>query len=292
MEAALIEALGCGVHRLTHPLPFALDHVHTYALEDDEGWTIIDAGHLWEAEERWREALARLGRPHIARIVITHHHPDHLAGSGALQRVTGAPLVQGRIDRAVTEHLYTGGRFEGIVPPEPAQLLDEDEVLDIGSRRFRIFHMPGHADGHITLYDEEQGHLFGGDVILHRITPNVSWWPGMQPDPLALYQRTLERLEELAPALVYPGHHGLITDAAARAAEIRAHHEERLDETERHLREGARTPADVLLAIWGRKLTTHEQRFAYGEAVSHLQRLQGLGRAAELAPDHWQATAA
>jgi glyoxylase-like metal-dependent hydrolase (beta-lactamase superfamily II) len=292
VQTASIETLGGGIHRLTHPLPYALDHVHTYALEDDDGWTIVDAGHLWEAEERWREALARLGRPRIARVVVTHHHPDHLAGCRALQQVTGAALIQGRHDRDVTVRLYSGGRFEGVVPPEPEQLVDENDLLETGSRRFRIFHMPGHADGHITLYDEERGHLFGGDVILERITPNVSWWPGMQPDPLALYQRTLERIEELAPALVYPGHHGLITDAAARAAEIGAHHEQRLDDTERHLREGARTPEDVLVRIWGRELTTHEQRFAYGEAVSHLQRLQRLGRAAELAPDHWEATAA
>jgi glyoxylase-like metal-dependent hydrolase (beta-lactamase superfamily II) len=291
VQTASIDTLGGGIHRITHPLPYALDHVHTYALEDDSGWTIIDAGHLWDAEERWRDALVRLGRPRIARIVVTHHHPDHLAGCGALQRLTGAALVQGRLDRDVTVRLYRGGRFEGVVPPEPEQLLDEDGLLEIGSRCFRIFHMPGHADGHITLYDEEQGHLFGGDVILHRITPNVSWWPGMQPDPLALYLRTLERLEALAPSRVYPGHYGLITDTAARAAEIVAHHEQRLDETERHLRAGARTPEDVLLAIWGRDLTVHERRFAYGEAVSHLQRLQRLGRATELAPDHWVATA-
>jgi glyoxylase-like metal-dependent hydrolase (beta-lactamase superfamily II) len=287
-----IEMVGDGVHRVTHPLPYALDHVHTYVLEGDGGWTVVDAGHLWEAEERWRQALARLGRPRVARIVVTHHHPDHLLGSGALQALTGAELVQGRIDHDVSTRLYGDGRFEGVVPPEPARLLDEGDLLEAGARRLLVFHMPGHADGHITLYDEQRGELFGGDVILERITPNVSWWPGMTPDPLALYERTLERVQELAPALVYPGHHGLIGNASARAAEIRHHHVQRLDETERHLREGARSPADVLVRIWGRDLTPHEQQFAYGEAVSHLQRLERLGRAAELAPDHWQATAA
>lgn len=292
MDTVEIEEVGNGVHRVTHPLPYALDHVHTYVLEGDDGWTIVDAGHLWDAEERWRQALEQLGRPRVASIVITHHHPDHLLGSGALQSLTGAEVVQGRIDHEVSSRIWGDGRFEGVVPPEPARVLDENDLLEIGSRRLRVFLMPGHADGHITLYDEQSGELFGGDVILERITPNVSWWPGMEPDPLARYQRTLERLQELAPALVYPGHHGLIANASARAAEIRAHHRERLDETERHLREGARTPEDVLVRIWGRDLTPHEQRFAYGEAVSHLQRLERLGRAAELAPDHWQATAA
>jgi glyoxylase-like metal-dependent hydrolase (beta-lactamase superfamily II) len=287
-----IEALEGGVHRLTHPLPYALDHVHSYALEGDDGWTIIDSGHVWGAAERWQDMLVRLGRPRVAWIVVTHHHPDHLAGAGALQQLTGAGLAQGRIDREVTERIYRDGRFEGLVPPEPDRLLDEGDVLDIGSRRLRTFVMPGHADGHITLYDDLRGHLFGGDVLLQQITPNVSWWPGMQPDPLALYEQTLDRLQELTPALVYPGHRGLIADARTRAAEIRAHHHVRLDETEHHLREGARSPDDVLVRIWGDKLSAHERRFAYGEAVSHLQRLERLGRAVEFEPDLWRATAA
>ncbi len=293
MQPVLIEALGGGIHRLTHPLPYALDHVHTYALEDSDGWTIIDAGHLWDAEERWREALVRLGRPRVARIVVTHHHPDHLPGSGALQQLTGAALIQGRIDREVKMWLYGDGRFEGIMPPEPERLLDENDLLEVGPRRFRIFHMPGHADGHITLYDEERGHLFGGDVILHRITPNVSWWPGMQPDPLALYQRILERLEELAPALVYPGHHGLITDAAARAAEIGAHHQQRLDETERHLREGARTQEDVLVRISGSNADTARVPLRpRGSRLTPATPPATQGAPPSLRPSHWEATTA
>lgn len=291
MLTTTIEPLGDGIHRVTHPLPYRLDHVHSYALEDEDGWTIVDAGHVWAAEDRWREALARLGRPSVARIVVTHHHPDHLAGSGALQRLTGAELIQGRIDRDVTARLYRDGRFEGVVPPAPARLVDEDDLLETRSRRFRVLCMPGHADGHITLYDERRRHLFGGDVVLEKITPHVSFWPGMQPDPLALYQQTLHRLRALAPALVYPGHRSLLTDAAGRAAEILAHHEQRLDETERHLREGARTPDEILVRIWGAHLSPHERRFAHGETLSHLQRLERLGRAGEEEAGRWHATA-
>ena len=104
-----------------------------------------------------------------------------------------------------------------------------------------------------------------------------------------LVQCSLDRIEELDPTLVYPGHHGLIENAAERAAEIREHHHERLDVTEQSLRDGATTPDDVLVAIWGRKLTKHEHRFAYGEAVSHLVRLERLGRAHEFEPGYWRA---
>jgi glyoxylase-like metal-dependent hydrolase (beta-lactamase superfamily II) len=290
MEPVKISDLGDGVRRITHPLPFALNHVHSYALEGDDGWTIVDTGHVWDAEERWRDALARLGNPRVARIVITHFHPDHIGGSSALRALTGAAVIQGRIDREGTDRLYTAGVMPAeIVPPVPDRLLEEGDRVDLGGREFTILHLPGHADGHIVLYEERTGRFFGGDVILNKITPNVSWWPGMMPDPLALYYTTLDRIEELRPTLVYPGHHGVIEDGAARAAEIREHHHERLDIAEQALRDGATTPDDVLLAIWGRNLTKHEHRFAYGEAVAHLVRLERLGRAHEVEPGYWQA---
>jgi glyoxylase-like metal-dependent hydrolase (beta-lactamase superfamily II) len=290
VSAATVTSLGDGVTRITHPLPFALNHVHSYALEGDDGWTIVDGGHVWDAEERWREILAELGDPPIARIVITHFHPDHIGGSSALRSVTGAEVIQGRVDREATLRLYSNGVMPaGIVPPEPDRLLEEHERIDLGGREFTVLHLPGHADGHIVLHEERTGRLFGGDVILNKITPNISWWPGMMPDPLAMYYTTLDRIEALEPTLVYPGHHGLIENAAERAAEIREHHHERLDVAERALRDGATTPDDVLVAIWGRKLTKHEHRFAYGEAVSHLVRLEGLGRAHEVEPGLWRA---
>jgi glyoxylase-like metal-dependent hydrolase (beta-lactamase superfamily II) len=291
MSLVELTPLGHGIHRITHPLPYALDHVHTYALDGADGWTIVDAGHVWHAAERWRDALGRLGNPRVSDIVVTHHHPDHVAGSAALQQLTGARLVQGRLDNEITTRMYDGTGFEGVTLERPARLLDDGDVLDAGGRVYRILHLPGHADGHIVLYDEQRGTLFGGDVILDRITPNVSWWPGMMRDPLALYYRTLERLEELAPAVVYPGHEATVTEARRRARELREHHDARLDETERHLRAGAATADEVLARLWDRELTPHERRFAYGEAVAHLQRLEQLGRAAEVAPDRWHAVA-
>ena len=75
MEVARV---GDGVHRVTLALPWALDHVHCYAIEDPEGWTIVDCGlDTPETTDGWRAALAELGDPHIRRIVITHFHADH-----------------------------------------------------------------------------------------------------------------------------------------------------------------------------------------------------------------------
>ena len=101
-----VRELGDGVHRVTQPLPWALDHVHCYAVDDAEGWTLIDCGLGTPGTgRRWQEALALLGHPHVRRIVITHYHPDHIGASTRLAELTGAEeIVQGsarpRADRA------------------------------------------------------------------------------------------------------------------------------------------------------------------------------------------------
>lgn len=289
MTGVTISDLGGGVHRVTHPLPFALDHVHAYALEDADGWTVVDAGSHIGAAERWHDALAQLGGPRVRRIVATHFHPDHLGGVKALAELTGAEVLQGRIDRDVTERTYMHPRLATVPMPDVDRLLDEGDRLEAGGRDFEVLHLPGHADGHIVLYDEHTGLLLGGDVILNRITPNVSAWPGGERDPLALFLETLDRLQELEPALVFPGHHEPIEDTPGRAQEIREHHRERLDEMEAILRGGPASPEDVLAAVWGDTLTSHEQQFALGETLSHLVRLERLGRAEETAPGVWEA---
>lgn len=318
MASVSITDLGGGIHRVTHPLPFALDHVHCYAIAGSDGWTLIDSGLGGGAEERWRAALEQLGRPRVRSIVLTHFHPDHVGGSAALARLTGAEeVLQGSIDAELTQRVYTDssvmvtfGRFlrEHGMPPEtvaesvnrereildfpaaPTRLLEAGDTVVLGDAEFAVLLLPGHADGHIGLYDERSGRLFAGDAILHHITPNVATWPLSQPDPLARYLTTLERIADLRPGLVYPGHHRPIDDAAARAVEILEHHRVRLDVHEEALRAGMITSYDVVERIWGTQLTVHELRFALGEAISHLVRLARLGRATEVSPGHWATT--
>ena len=103
-KRAIIADLGGGVHRVTQPLPWALDHVHCYAVEDPDGWTIFDSGlGTPGTTARWREAYAELGSPRVRRVVATHYHPDHNGATAALMEVTGADVfVQGRRDHELT----------------------------------------------------------------------------------------------------------------------------------------------------------------------------------------------
>jgi glyoxylase-like metal-dependent hydrolase (beta-lactamase superfamily II) len=161
--------------------------------------------------------------------------------------------------------------------------------VEAGGRSWRVLHLPGLADGHIALHDEAGGRLLGGDVLLDEITPNVGRWPDTDPDPLGRYLATLDRVADLAPAVVYAGHGPVIRAAADRAAAIAGHHDERLDVAAGALAEGAESAYDAAQVIWrDEPLGFHEQRFALVEAISHLERLAATGRAVEHRPARWR----
>jgi len=317
MPEPVVTEIEPGVIQVTMPLPWALDHVHCYALASAEGWTLVDAG-LGTAQTLawWEDALAALGGPPVTRLVLTHYHPDHVGASAGLARLTGAAeVVQGRLDRALSvagwedadDSAYERYLVDHGMPADlaaastraeigtavelavPTRLVDEGDVVAAGGRDWRVLHLPGHADGHIALHDEAGGRLLGGDVLLDEITPNVGRWPDTAADPLGRYLATLRRITGLAPAVVYPGHGPVIRSAADRAAAIAGHHDERLDVAAAALAEGAESAYDAAQVIWHEEpLGFHEQRFALVEAISHLERLAATGRAVEHRPARWR----
>ena len=317
--APRLERVADGVIRITLPLPWALDHVHCYAVEEAAGGlTLIDAGLGGErARPLWQAALGQLRNRTVRRLVLTHYHPDHVGGGAALVELTGATeVVQGREDHRLSELAWRAdgpgdmaeylrshgmpdelaaaseaaeGRL-GVDPAAPTRLVDEGDRIELGGRGYTVHVLPGHADGHIVLAGGPGELLFGGDVLLAEITPNVGRWPDTLPDPLGRYLESLQRLERLAPRVVLPGHGPPIADVGGRVAEIGAHHEERLDAHEQALRQGARTAYAVAELVWAADgLGFHEQRFALVEAISHLERLERLGRAVRGAGGSWRA---
>ena len=98
-----------GILRLTLPLPTGPKHVHCYLLRGDDGWTLVDTG-LGLMETPWEEILAGLDAP-VARIFITHTHPDHVGGAEVAATASGAPVIQGRLDYAQCERVW--GSNEG-----------------------------------------------------------------------------------------------------------------------------------------------------------------------------------
>lgn len=293
----MFETIEPGIRRVTLPLPTGPRHVHCYLLEGDAGWILVDTGLGVGSEPPWD------GLPELSAIAITHFHPDHVGGAERAAAETGAPVHQGALDYAQCERVWGTPDWpdriaawfvrNGVPEPVADELIvqghayapfiryaRDPRLLREGDRvgGWEVVELPGHADGHLGLVRD--GVLVAGDHLLPQITPAVGLYPESRPDPLGDYLTSLERTAALGARLALPGHGEPIRDPAARAREIVAHHEKRLDETEAALDGTPRTGFEVSLAVFGRVLSPTQRRFAVAETLSHLERLVRAGRAA------------
>jgi glyoxylase-like metal-dependent hydrolase (beta-lactamase superfamily II) len=291
-----------GVRRLTLPLPTRPGHVHVYFLRAEDGWTLVDAGlALPDLEERLRAAIRDLDGP-VARVVITHMHPDHVGGGQQAAEVTGAPVAQGVLDYEQCVHVWGNPdwpariaawfREHGVPGAVADQLIEQGSIYAPFIRFARdpaplragdtvagwdVLEVPGHADGHLALLRD--GVLVSGDHVLDPISPAVGSYPDSRPDPLGDYLDSLRRTIELAPRIALPGHGEPIEDPAGRARALLEHHRLRLEETAAALADGPRTGYEVSFALFGADLAPSARRFAVAETLSHLERLVAEGGA-------------
>jgi len=224
------------------PLPFALDHINLWLLEDGPGWTIVDAGYaMAETTERWGRIFAEWlrGLP-VTRIIVTHHHPDHIGLAGWLAERWQAPLWiserewlfarvmtgsgddsrglrrdfarRAGFDEAASELFaeHHQGYRRGVPwVPSSFRRLADGLVVEIGGREWRVIIGEGHSPELACLYCAETGVLISGDQVLPKISPNVSV-QAHEPDsdPLSRFLRSLDMLRCAVPpgTLVLPSH--------------------------------------------------------------------------------------
>jgi glyoxylase-like metal-dependent hydrolase (beta-lactamase superfamily II) len=138
----------------------------------------------------------------------------------------------------------------------------------------------GHAPEHASLYCAETEVLISGDMLLPRISTNISVGQ-VDPDanPLALFLESLHRLTRVVGGdpLVLPSHGLPFRGMRDRVNQLEAHHAARLEELEDECRE-PRAAADVIGMLFRRKLDVHQTFFAMGEAIAHLNYLMHAGR--------------
>ncbi|MDE2081328.1 MAG: MBL fold metallo-hydrolase [Burkholderiales bacterium] len=289
-------------------------------LDGVEGWTIVDCGIDDAATRaNWEQVFASAlqGLP-VLRVVVTHMHPDHIGLAHWLCQRWSAPDRECRLWISATDwgaaHMACqsttglGGdeaarffalhgltdpaalaqvrerrhHYASLVPQVPRhyrRLLD-GQLLTIGGRSWRCIVGYGHAPEHIALYGAELGVLIAGDMVLPRISTNVSVID-IEPeaDPLPLYLDSIARLCVLPPpTLVLPSHGRPFTGLHARVAQLAAHHEARYADVLQACAETPRSAAELLPVLFRRALDLHQTTFAMGEAIAHLHALAGTGR--------------
>ena len=299
-----------GVHWLSMALPFQLDHINLWLLEDGDEWTVIDTG-IGNADTRrlWAQIL---GKKRVKRVVVTHYHPDHAGNAAWLCERYGAEFwtTQGEYLTAHAVRTSTAGytaeavldvfrrngleaeraakmasrrnRYAELVPEFPfayRRIIEGDELV-IDAKRWRAIVGHGHAPEHLSLYCETLKTLIAGDMLLSTISTNVSVWSiDPEGDPLRLFLDSIARYRRLpADVLVLPSHGKPFRGAHERVGQLEQHHEARLSELMDSLR-SPKSAAELLPVLFRRPLDAHQTFFAMGEAIAHLHYLYYAGRA-------------
>ncbi|WP_291536402.1 MBL fold metallo-hydrolase [Brevundimonas sp.] len=308
-------AVARGVLWLRFALPFQLDHVNVFAIEDGEGWTIVDTGLRTRAAiEDWEKVLvAGLGGRPVVRLICTHMHPDHIGLAGWLCERAAAPLLMSRLEYltgrtlagetagdapAEGEIFYRaagwteaqivswrqdyGGFAQGVSPlPRAYRRLEDGDVLTIGGDAWTVVMGAGHSPEHVCLWRKSDDVFISGDQILPRISSNVSVWP-TEPDadPLEDWMASLAKLRGMLPeeAFVLPSHGEPFHGVHPRLDALKRGHEVALKRLERTLRQPSRV-VDAFSAVFGRAVGDGVLGMATGEAQAHLNYLERRGRA-------------
>jgi glyoxylase-like metal-dependent hydrolase (beta-lactamase superfamily II) len=309
-----------GVKWLRMPLPFALNHINLWLLEDGDGWALVDTGiGLPETRAIWQQLFAsELDGAPLTRVIVTHFHPDHMGNAGWLVARTGVDLwcteaewnaarmasatqgshdVERRLvhyrrhgfdDAAIDGFRRRGNHYPRVVPtlaPSFRRLADGDR-LTIGGRSYDVFTVHGHAPDHACLWNRDDRVLISGDQVLPKITTNVSVWPDRpNSNPLRQYLDSLARFVPMdEDTLVLPSHGLPFRGLHARLDGLRQHHDARLAETIDALRD-PRTGVELIPVLFRRELDEHQLGFAIGEVLAHLHLLEADGAVTRLAGD-------
>jgi glyoxylase-like metal-dependent hydrolase (beta-lactamase superfamily II) len=299
-----------GVHWLSMPLPFQLDHINLWLIEEDDGCTVVDTG-IGNEQTRalWEQILDKKA---VKRVIVTHYHPDHAGNAAWLCQRYGVELwmTQGEYLTAhavrsstagyTTEAVLSvfrrngldeqraagmggrGNRYAALVPEFPLSYrrIIEGDQTEIGRHRWRAIVGHGHAPEHLSLYAKNLNTLIAGDMLLSTISTNVSVWSiDPEGDPLRLFLDSIARYRDLPKdVLVLPSHGKPFRGAHDRVGQLEKHHQDRLEELLESLKK-PQSAADLLSVLFRRPLDAHQTFFAMGEAIAHLHYLYYAGRA-------------
>jgi glyoxylase-like metal-dependent hydrolase (beta-lactamase superfamily II) len=305
-----------GVRWLRLPLPYRLNHINVWALDDGEGWALVDSGiRTEETVAVWERFLGTgpLQRP-LTRVFVTHMHPDHIGMAGWLTRRYDARMWISRLeylscrvlvsdtcreapaeavrfyreagwDEAALEHYRVRfGNFGKHIHalPDSFRRLTDGQVIRIGQHDWEVVIGRGHSPEHACLYCPELRLLISGDQVLPRISSNVSVHPSEpDADPMTDWMASLDRLQSRIPddVLVLPAHNDCFHGLHARIEQLREGQTAALERLRELLAQPRRVP-DTFSALFYKPVdgtNALQLQLATGEALACLNHLLHRG---------------
>ncbi|MDU8943511.1 MBL fold metallo-hydrolase [Ovoidimarina sediminis] len=303
-----------GILWMRLPLPMALDHVNVYALDDGAGWTLVDTGFASRKTRGiWQSLLdGPLGGRPVSRVLVTHHHPDHIGLAGWFQSEHRAELVTTRTawlfarmlqldeqDRPTPETVAFWRRagmapdilakrlderpfnFADMVAPMPLGFtrIREGDTVTAGGRHWTVRIGHGHAPEHATLWSADGDLVIGGDQLLPSISPNLGVYATEpEADPVADWIESCTRLSAFASdgQLVLPGHKMPFTGLPHRMWQLEENHHGALSRLRGFL-DTPRTAAECFQPLFLRRIGVAEYGLALVEAMAHCLHLWHQG---------------
>lgn len=294
-------------------LPFDLDHINIYVIEDVDGLTVIDTGiSNVAARDYWEFLLSGpLRHRKIGRAIVTHYHPDHIGLAGWLEARFGVELLMSEQTFAVADKLTHGiddeeteryrefyrshglsceaadrlatapkGYAQEVSPlPQRFHSISNGQEIEIANGIWRAVSAEGHAHGLLMLHNSRDNILLSADQVIAGITPNISLWASDdEPNPLQRYIDSLELLLQWPEAtLVLPSHKLPFRGLRQRASALIAHHQERCAVMKDACAKRSLTASELTSILFPRQMDPFQRSFAFTETLAHVIFMQSRG---------------
>ena len=303
-----------------------------YLFHIDNTYILVDAGlSLPDWKKKFFSELQKLNLSihDIDYLIITHDHPDHVGLMKGIKdqnpdiqvlmheithdvikwmtdpknddeiKKSAEELKERSMKYGLTEKMaknifgFSTNMHRMIPYVKPDKILNDNDEIKFDSTTLKFIWTPGHSLGHICVFDEKNRHLFAGDHILSRITPNIGTSMVTSSiekkvdftNILDFYLKSLDKIDQLNSKIIFPAHQEVIFDPHKRILEMKQHHDNRLSEVSKMIENKALTPHEISQIHFGDDLDGMNTLLALSEVLSHLIYLEYQGKIKRIEKD-------